>query len=205
VANALAIIAIVISIAAAGVSVWTALLNRRSAEAAEDAAESSRLSADAAEESATYAGQVAQVELNRDHEMYRLIKPADSVWHPVKDTAGQGYNLFLTFTVPRSYRLGGVRHNKDGGTTALDIRSGSFANSGQHVRVFVDDLPPERHGQPNVTSLTLWIWPPADADSGESWTCSCGKPVTEGGEPHWVWNLDVPRQGWPDPERLPVR
>ncbi|MGW4943441.1 hypothetical protein ACWEOZ_17855 [Actinoplanes sp. NPDC004185] len=181
----LSIIAIVISAVAIGVSVWTGLSNKRSAVAAEQALVAAEKAADASAASARSAAQVAKAELERDHESYRPRGVREFVL--VRNERTGRDNVFFDFTPDRSYRLMGDGMHEHGGRVPLSSNPGPILQAGHRTRLYVGEL----EGTPLPKSLSLRFWPPASTDPGEPWECPCDRPVSEGEDPHWVWNVPV--------------
>lgn len=187
----LAIIAVVISTTALGVTWWNARSDSRSAVAAEAAAISSDRAADAAKDAAESAARMARAEDERDHEMCRPRDP-DAKFEYGPSGRGDDYkNLFFTFTPPRGYRIAGrTSFGPDKGRGSLSIVPSPVIEAGQPVRMFVDELSQEK-SEPLVKMLELEFWPAIDGDPGEAWTCRCHRNIDPQGGPHWVWNVPV--------------
>lgn len=167
-----------------------------SADAAVKSAGSAEVAARAAEKSADADGQVARLELDRDHEAYRPPQPIEPRFELAANGQG-GDDLWFTFTVPRSYRLSGATISRVDNTVSKGPLSMSLAQAaGQEVRVYVDHIPTGK-AQTDVRYLNVRFWPPADVDEGvERWTCRCGRPLdvveaTQPGEGHWEWLIEV--------------
>jgi hypothetical protein len=186
VTNALAIIAVGVSIGALAVSVWTGKYNKRSAVAAEDSAATAKEAGESAKAAAESAASVARVELDRDHEAYRP-QLLDAHFEIVDNERTGGDNLFYVFTLTRSYRAAGDKLEGDSRSPlGLDL----VLPAGKPIRVHVDGLRPVQD-QSAVKSLHLRFWPPADADPVEWWTCRCGRPTESGNALHWEVQVPV--------------
>lgn len=193
--NVLAVTAIVLSASALGVSLWTGLINRRAAIAAESAGLAADRSADAAKESAEHARRsadaaerVARTEASRDHEMYRPRVP-DMTAAVALDRNNPHGSRYLAFTVDRTYRVAGDIIRDGGSRTPLDIRP--VIAAGEAIRVWIDDKATP------ADSLNIRFWPALADDPGEKWQCPCDGPTTPDGPVHWEWNLEVPKRRGP--------
>lgn len=195
---ALAILALVVSGAAAFFAWQQASATRRSADVAESSLRAADRAADAAKDSAETATVLALVERHRLHAEYR---PDFSGGHfeillnPRTDL----YAVFYVFTPPLSYRVRATAVHASGGRSTLSIDPNLLVPAGHEARVFVREMKglsvediatlPQR--------LEFRFWPPQEVDNGEKWTCPCGADVTDGsgdGAGHWehVVKVDVP-------------
>jgi type II secretory pathway pseudopilin PulG len=185
---ALAIIAVLISLAALVVAMRTASFNRRSAEAAEGSQHAADRSADAAKQSAESAALVAQVELGRNHrdlapqrEWVRMIK--------VQNPRTGRDNIFLAVTPARTYLTHcDLLFNSGGRTPVSPVRS-NVIPGGVEDRLYVGELV----GAKLPDEVEIRFFPPPEGSQGEPWTCACGEPLigdhNERG--HWVMRLKV--------------
>jgi hypothetical protein len=191
-ANIIAGLALLVSIVGA---VYATRLGRRSAEAAEASVNSADRAADAAKDSARSAAQVATAELERDHESWRPPM-GTAAFTRIRNDRTRNMNLFLEFSLPRSYRIEGDAITGESRST-LSIAPGPAVEGGRLVRIFVDELLPQNQHQAAPQLLRFRIWPPVDGDAGDYWTCPCGRNTSPEGQPHWEWSVPVPKQ--PDP------
>jgi hypothetical protein len=190
-----AVVALVLSIFAFAVSIWSAISGHRSAKAAEKAADiaeksmavsaqsakAAEVSARAAEKSADADGQLALVELSRNHQELAPVLIADmfkGVPHPVHDTDG----LWFTFSLPRAYRVYAYVISKVGESMPVSVDPLTLVPAGMKARVYVGpmELLPE--------TLELRFFPPAEIDLVDQWSCRCGAEVNADKDSagHWV-------------------
>ncbi|MEV4384159.1 hypothetical protein AB0J68_00285 [Micromonospora sp. NPDC049580] len=187
--------ALLISIGALVVAIWTGKHNRRNADAAEssataakDSAASSARSADAAEQAVTSANGILDIERKRQHDAYRPLQPDSPRFELIRSEHAGQLDLCFVFSLPRSYRVLGDKIERNARTT-LSVDRLTLGGSTQ--RVHVETLPPGRV-QPLAGELHLRFWPPSpEVDEVELWTCPCGLPTHEGEVPHWEWNVTV--------------
>ncbi|WP_146164348.1 hypothetical protein [Pseudosporangium ferrugineum] len=197
-ATALAIIAVAISIAALSVSIWTALINRRNAVAAEDSAVSARLAAEAAKESARHsekssesAAVVAHAETQRDHRALRPEPPLqESMLRRKHNSRTHVSGRFLVFTPQRTFRVAGDALI---GESRRPLSLGPVIEGGREVEVYLD----EGARGPQVEAVNLRFWPALAGDPGEEWACQCGRNTDPSGSPHWEWAITIPPQRKP--------
>jgi hypothetical protein len=187
--------ALLISVIALVVAIWTGKHNRRNADAtessavaAEDSAASSARSADAAEQAVASANEMVGIERKRQHDMYRPTRLDSSGFELVRNERSGQQDLFFVFNLPRSYRVLADKVQRNA-RTALGVDR--LVRGGSTARVHVETLLPGRE-KPLAGELHLRFWPPSpEVDKVEVWTCPCGLPTEEGEVAHWEWNVTV--------------
>jgi hypothetical protein len=185
VSTGLDVAAIVISVAALGLSFWSAWSNRRSAGAAEDSAVSARQSADASRASSESAAKVAAAELRRDH---RANEPQRNGRFVTRDG-----NLRYEFQLDKPYDIR-ARLSGHGGAVVNDVFPMQRSADGTWILQIGswDRMPREEPWD----TLTIRFWPsrPA-AGAPDPWSCPCGLEEHEGDGPgHWQWSdIGIPQ------------
>ncbi|WP_146017459.1 hypothetical protein [Verrucosispora sp. ts21] len=213
----IALAALVASIAALGVSIWSAYSGHQSAiagresamhagtsaKAAEAAADSSNVAARAAEKSADADGKVARLELDRDHEAYRPVMPGPDGFQVVRESLNtvpeleKNHRLVYEFTPARTYRVVGEAVYRSGSPNPMTLSMPLLCRAGVPVRIVFEDLVMEKQ-RSDFSMLRFKFWPPAEVDLVEHWTCRCERPLESDGAPHWEATIAVGRpQGWP--------
>jgi hypothetical protein len=166
---------------------------------------SERIAADAArsaEESAREAKRVADIETAREH---RDLDPAPTATFRVErsPTVQDAFNLWAEITVSHTCRIAGDVVMSQG-IHRLAVPVLMAAGVPERVRV---ELMRDGQGEPQVTELRLRMWPPADSDDVEHWSCPCPRPIgQEGGGPgHWERTLPVRDIKRPPPPPMMAR
>jgi hypothetical protein len=181
--NILSGLAILVSVGALVVA-W--VYGHRSAIAADR-------SAKASEDSAADARKVRKAELEREHRDYApQLNDLKFEWETNPRTKEP--SQFLTFTLPRTYRVYGDKLNRqpNGGYSRSPIggATGDILEAGTPQRLFIST---ERQKRPDEVELRFF--PPAKGDPGETWSCPCDRdsmPAADGANAHWVVRLPVP-------------
>jgi hypothetical protein len=193
--SALSIIAIMLSAVAIAVSIWTALINNRSAVAAESSAVATDRSADAAKDSARHASRsadaaerVAHAEASRDHEMYRPQPPDMKTALAFDGQKPAEQSLSDLHRWPHISGGGDIIRGNSRSPLGLSPAIGA----GEKVRVWIDDKATP------ADSVNIRFWPSLPEDLGEKWECPCSGPTEpDGPAVHWEWNLPVPKRRGP--------
>jgi hypothetical protein len=149
--------------------------------------------ADAAKVSADEASRVSKAEREREHRDYApTLEGLKFEWETNPRTK-QG-NQFMTFTLPRTYRIHGDLISDSPGTndsrTPLGNGTGGPFEAGTTNRIYVSD---DVGKQPKAVELRFF--PPVEGDPGESWSCPCDRPTAANAPNqtgHWVTRLEVP-------------
>ncbi|MFF5075786.1 hypothetical protein ACFY36_01960 [Actinoplanes sp. NPDC000266] len=156
----------------------------RSATAAEDAAITSRRSAEYAGESADHAkvsaeasSRLTEAELQRDH---RELRPEPSgEFVRIRNNRTQKVNIFYRCTLPRTYRVKADALTSGGARSPLNVDL--VVPGGIPQDIFIGEA-----ALPLPQSLEFRFWPPIEGDAGEFWRCPCARQADSNGAPHWV-------------------
>jgi hypothetical protein len=145
-------------------------------------------SAKAAESSAEDARQVRKAEHEREHRDYApKLEGMKFVW---ETNSRGGACQFLTFRLPRTYRVFGDLISDTGSRTPVGGAGGNVFEAGvpQHLSIG-DDV----GKQPEAVELRFF--PPVAGDPGETWSCPCDRdavPDRHDKAGHWVLREPVP-------------
>ncbi|HEY6117202.1 MAG TPA: hypothetical protein VI172_14720 [Candidatus Dormibacteraeota bacterium] len=188
--TALAIIAIIVSLAAFAVALWQGHSNRRAATAAEDAAVTSRQAADYAREALDVAKQGGAVELDREHDRF-APKLSDGQWHVDEQPLDPAdWKDLYTFRVSRPFLIHAYGVWPDGTKRQLAVTPDRIGYDTPVSIVATLDSATEL-----PVSIELLFWPPIPKGPGQWWQCRCGRslsPEDGKGSGHWHRVVKVP-------------
>jgi hypothetical protein len=196
--TALAIAAIVVSLAAIGISVWTAVINGRAATAAEGSEIAAHRAADAAKDSAESAAAVARAEVSRDHN--HLEPLLNGRFGFDKNTVSPHLKtLVYRFRLDRRYDVRASLMNQTAGSMEAVVVAPERVDG--EWRVIVEEWSKGGDRKQSAWSLlAIEFWPPAPMyGRARPWSCACGRAGLAGeGVAHWEWEVPV------KPPRPPV-
>lgn len=145
-------------------------------------------SANAAKASAEDAQKVRKAELEREHRDYGpVLKDMEFVWK--RNSRTDESLQFLTYRLPKTYRVYGDIINENGSRTPMHEGLGGPLEAGAVQRHHVG------YAGHQPKAVELRFFPPVDGDPGESWSCPCDRPAiadAEGKGGHWVIREEVP-------------
>jgi hypothetical protein len=156
----LAILALVVSAAAAVFAYQQGKASTRNANAAEGAEKAAHRSADSAEESAVAARRVARADLERDHLANFPIFNGKFSFEP--DTRGHGRWLVYEFNLDRGYDMTAKAIGMNG--QPVPNREVVAAKEPGTYRVYVERWPEAEKDPWPYRSLEICFWPPAQLD-----------------------------------------
>lgn len=162
---------------------------RESVAISRESAAIARRAAEASQRSADEAARIAAVQVAARHDS---LAPAQrTLPTELADNPQRAHrDLFGTLVVSRDYR---VRAVAVAGKATWSLGLDSLLRANQVHRFPIEKWPPDRT-VPQAEAVLLKLWPPAADDPVETWTCDCGRPLTEGrsGDAgHWEIRMPI--------------
>jgi hypothetical protein len=144
-----------------------------------------------AQQSAVSAAEVSKVERDRDHHAYRPDLEHLGAFSTIWNEQSGRHNRVYTFNLPLTYRAHAhaINDNPNESRSYVGISPSNIIDAGHERRINLGDS-----DQPLPKLLELKFWPPEIGDSGEPWSCPCGRPehpVDQDSVGHWVVRVPV--------------